>query len=387
MADPETGPRETRLADLRAGEEAVLILARVVTAERREITRRSDGGRRPVLSGLLSDGTATVRFTWWDPPAEGIERGTVLRAAPVSVREYQGRVEVAFSWKTRVEPASEVELPRVNPESLPLRPVGTLRERDEGFRVEVRVLKVRPKSVAVGQDRRQIHEGLLADVSGPIAFTTWADFRLQPEEAVRISGAYVRSFRGRPQLVLDERSQVQRLDASGLPAAAALLPQTLRRLDELESSHGAEVALVRGVVVGLLPPSGLVYRCPECGRALQKGLCRVHGQVAGTPDLRTRLVLDDGTAGATVNLDRPQTEHLWGHSLADALERLRSTPDPGVLEEELFDAVFGRRFVVRGRASVDDFGLTIYPETIEGESVDLPAGIARVRARVEGGDR
>ncbi|MGI0156425.1 MAG: OB-fold nucleic acid binding domain-containing protein, partial [Thermoplasmata archaeon] len=69
------------MRDLRPTSPPVEVVARVVSVERREVTRRSDGSRRPLLSGLLHDGTGTVRFTWWDPPREGIERGTVLRAA------------------------------------------------------------------------------------------------------------------------------------------------------------------------------------------------------------------------------------------------------------------------------------------------------------------
>ena len=102
--EPTPSPPEIRLRDLRPTPSPVEIIARVVSLERREITRRSDGSRRPLLSGLLSDGTATVRFTWWDPPREGIERGTVLRAAGAEVREFRGRPELTFNWKTRVEP-------------------------------------------------------------------------------------------------------------------------------------------------------------------------------------------------------------------------------------------------------------------------------------------
>ncbi len=382
-----SGIRETRLSELRVGEESVLILARVVSAQRREITRRSDGGRRPVLSGLLSDGTATVRFTWWDPPAEGVERGTVLRAAPVTVREFQGRVEVSFSWKTRVEPASEVELPTVSPESLPSRTVSELKARDEGFRLEARVLRVSAKRVTVGQEQREIHEGILADATGSVAFTAWTDFRLTAGEAVRLTGAYVRAFRGRPQLTLDERTHVERLTKSALPSSESLSVSSPRRMDELEAAGGAELASFRGTVVGLLPPSGLIYRCPECRRTVTKGLCRVHGAVQATPDLRARLVVDDGTAGATVNLDRPETERLWGRSLAEVLERLRATPDPSVLEEELFDTVFGRRVAGAGRASVDDFGLSIYPESIAEVGEDLTARASELRRRRAGGTR
>ncbi len=88
---------EVRLKDLTPTVSPVELVARIVVFERREITRRSDGSRRPLVSGLLSDGTASVRFTWWDPPREGIERGTVLRAVGAEVREFRGRPEVSFT--------------------------------------------------------------------------------------------------------------------------------------------------------------------------------------------------------------------------------------------------------------------------------------------------
>jgi len=386
MASP-TPTREVRLNELRVGHDGVVIVARVVTASRREITRRSDGGRRPVLSGLLSDGSATVRFTWWDPPAADIDRGTVLRAGPVSVKEYNGRVELAFSWRTRVEPAAEAELPAIAADTLPLRPVAELRPPDEGFRLEVRVARVRPKSVTVGQERREIREGIVGDASGTLAFTAWTDFGLKEGEAIRVTGAYARAFRNRPQLVLDERATVERIPDASLPPVDVLLPAGPVTLARLEASRGAELASVEGIAIALLPPSGLVYRCPTCGRSVSSGLCRVHGTVAAAPDLRARVVLDDGSASATLNLDRAQTEALWGRTLGGALDRLRETPDPTLLEEELFTAVFGRRLAVSGRATVDDFGLTIYPESVRAVAPGAAERGAALRRSLAEGSR
>src|SRR5215469_16430835 len=137
-ADPSSGPelpRETRLKDLRVTDAPVAITARVVRAERREIQRRSDGDRRKILSGTLTDGTATVRFTWWDPPAEEIDPGLVIRAAPVQVREFQGKPELSFGWRTRVAPASEHELPRVDPRDVPLVRVAAVGGTEPPFRL------------------------------------------------------------------------------------------------------------------------------------------------------------------------------------------------------------------------------------------------------------
>lgn len=380
--EPFATPNETRLRDLRAGAAGVLILARVVAVERREITRRSDGGRRPLLSGLLSDGTATVRFTWWDPPRDGIERGTVLRAAGVEVREFRGRPELTFSWKTRVEPASAVELPKVTGEEFPLRQVRELAPPEEGFRLRARVLRVQPKTVTVGEDRRVVHEGLLADRTGSISFSSWSDFQLVAGEAIQVAGGYLRTFRGRQQLVLDDRSVVSRVEATDLPDPAELLRAGPKTIARVEDEGGGETVAVEGIVVGLLPPSGLVYRCPTCRRTVKSGICRVHGQVEGQPDLRARIVLDDGTGALTINAGRAETERLWGVTLAEARGRLREQPDPTILEEQILEALLGRRLRVRGQGTKDDFGVTVQPESIEAVEIDLDAAATELSARI-----
>ncbi len=378
-------PGEVRLKDLRAGDVPVHIVARVVSVERREYTRPADGRRRPFLAGLLSDGTASVRFTWWDPPLnEEIGRGTILRAQNVQVREYQGRPEVSFSFRTRVAPAGPADLPKVDSSDVPFRTISELRGRSEGFRLEARVVRVAPKTVTVGAEQRQVHEGILGDGTGLLAFSSWSDFHLTPNEAIRIAGAYVRTFRGRPQLVLDEASIVARIDPGRLPSIESLQPSEPQSLAKLEAAGGSEWAVVEGIVVALLPPSGLVYRCPTCQRPVAGGLCTEHGSVQGMADLRARLVLDDGRGTVTMNVGRPATESLWGVTLNEALERLRRSPDPSLLESSLAEEVVGLRLRARGRVFPDDFGLNLYPESVERVGVDVPARARELRARWEG---
>jgi ssDNA-binding replication factor A large subunit len=380
-----SAPVETRLRDLTATSSPVEFVARVVAFERREVTRKSDGSRRPLVSGLLSDGTATVRFTWWDPPREGIERGTVLHAVGAEVREFRGRPEVTFTWKTRIAPASPAELPRVDAEEIPFRTVADLRPGDEGFRIEVRVVRIAPKSVTVGTERRVVHDGVVADRTGTIALSSWSDFGLKVGESVRLAGTYVRAFRGRPSLVLDERSSVVRVEGGDLPEPAELLRAPPRSIAEVEDEGGGETVAVEGLVVGLLPPSGLVYRCPTCHRSVRSGICRIHGQVEGQADLRARIVLDDGTGALTVNANRADTERLWGVTLDEARARLRNQPDPSLLEEEMLESLLGRRLRVRGVGTKDDFGVTVNPESIDRVDIDLDAAAEELLARLGGG--
>lgn len=380
---PSSEPAEVRLKDLRVSDVPVQIVARIVSVERREYSRPADGRRRSFLTGLLSDGTASVRFTWWEPPNDEVDRGTIIRAQNVQVREYQGRPEVSFSFRTRVAPAGPADLPKVDSEEVPFRTISELQSRSEGFRLEARVLRVGPKAVTVGAEQRQVYEGILGDGTGLVAFSSWSDFHLAPNEAIRIAGAYVRTFRGRPQLVLDETSIVARIDPGRLPPIEALLPSAPRSLARLEAAGGSESAVVEGLVVALLPPSGLVYRCPTCRRPVSGGLCSQHGAVKGVADLRARLVLDDGTSTVTLNVDRPMTESLWGVTLDEALERLRRSPDPSLLESSLADEVVGRRLRARGRVFPDDFGLNLYPESVERVGVELDERAKELRNRWE----
>jgi replication factor A1 len=217
----------------------------------------------------------------------------------------------------------------------------------------------------VGEERRLLHEGILLDRSGTVSFTAWSDFGLVEGEPVRIVGGYVRAFRGRPQLVLDERCHVERWGGLGLPTTEEWTNANAAPIAAIEVARGADHAILEGVVVGVMPPSGVVYRCPTCRRSLSKGLCRLHGPVEGEADLRARIVLDDGTGAATINADRAATEQLWARTLADCLAQLRHQPDASALEGPRAESLFGRRLRVKGRAVADDFGLTVYPETIE----------------------
>jgi replication factor A1 len=382
--NPPEPPAEVRLRDLSPTGAPVEVIGRIVTLERRDVARRTDGARRSLLAGLLSDGTATVRFTWWDPPREGIERGEIVRAVGAEVREFRGRPELVFSWKTRIGPAGEAELPRIDPEELPLRSVRELRSPIEGFRLEARVVRTAPRSVSVGEDQRVLHEGLLADGTGAIAFTSWSDFGLGAGEAVRIVGAYVRVFRGRPQLVLDERATVVRIEGVGLPEPAQVLRAPPRLLGDLETESSAEAVAVEGMVVHVMPPSGLVFRCPTCRRLVSGGLCRVHGEVSGVADLRARLVLDDGTGTVVVATDRETTERLWNVTLEEVRRRLRVQPDPTLLEESLAEALVGRRLRARGSVVRDEWGLRLTPESIEATEVDLDTAAEELARRLPG---
>ena len=227
-------------------------------------------------------------------------------------------------------------------------------------------------------------EGLLADRSGSISFSAWSNFHLRPGEALEIVGAYLRTFRGATQIVLDERASIRRLERSDLPQPDEILRAPPLPMGRVEEGPAGGSVTVEGRVVGLLPPSGLVFRCPECRRTVQGGLCRVHGAVTGEADLRARIVLDDGTGAVTINAGRADTERLWGVTLEACRARLRDQPDPTLLEGDLLEALLGRRLLVRGSSSRDDFGVTISPDLIEPAELDLESTAEHLSTRLGG---
>ena len=67
------------------------------------------------------------------------------------------------------------------------------------------------------------------------------------------------------------------------------------KIEEIDSRDSMFDVAAAGNVVSVRPGSGIISRCPECGRVVQKASCRVHGKVEGIRDMRIKAVLDDGT--------------------------------------------------------------------------------------------
>lgn len=363
----ESGPglsvpeiREVRLRELQEGRGSMRFLGRVVTAERREYSRKEDGAKRPMVSGLLTDGTATVRFTWWEPPADDLERGDVLRITQPQVRTWQGRSEVSFGRRTRVELVSELDLPRLEDHEFLPRTLAQLKAGEEGFRVVVRVLDAGSRTLTVGESERVVRSGWMADGTARVAFTAWTDLGIETGSVLEVFGAYVRTYQGANELVLDERSRVVPLPRDRLPGVTGPEEEPAVPLASLEEKGGGSFQVVEGVVVEVRAPSGLVACCPICDRALTQGRCRRDGAVRAEMDLRARVVLDDGTGTVTVQLLRAQVESLVGMTRTQALELARERLDPSVVLDEVRRRLLLRRLRCLGRAVPGEWGLTMF---------------------------
>jgi replication factor A1 len=136
-----------------------------------------------------------------------------------------------------------------------------------------------------------------------------------------------------------------------------------------------DVELV-GNVIAVRDGSGLIQRCPECGRVIQKGQCRTHGEVDAEDDLRTKAILDDGTGTVTAVLDADLTAQVYGGDLADAKDHAREEMDQSVVAGTIAGRIVGHEYRVRGSLSVDEYGANLDATAFE-RSEDDPAERAR----------
>jgi len=138
-------------------------------------------------------------------------------------------------------------------------------------------------------------------------------------------------------------------------------------IHELVEKHGALDVLVQGTVIDIRPGSGFVMRCPECNRVLMNEECSIHGKVEGKPDMRLKLVVDDGTGAVSSVVNREISEKILGISMDDA-KKLKEDE----LQEEIEKKLFAKKVSLRGNALGDDFGTSIIASNVDFVEVNVP---------------
>lgn len=96
------------------------------------------------------------------------------------------------------------------PELTLVQDIAELREGMKGV-----ILRARVITFHTGQRRSQdgeYHFGMLGDSKGTIGFTAWSDFDISPGMAILIKNAFVRSFKGKLELSMNEQTSISILD-------------------------------------------------------------------------------------------------------------------------------------------------------------------------------
>ncbi|AIY91023.1 replication protein A [Geoglobus acetivorans] len=173
--------------------------------------------------------------------------------------------------------------------------------------------------------------GLIGDETGIVKFVVWAKAS-QPEveegKSYIFRNVVTDSFQGRMQINVTRTSRIEEIDED-----IQLPPR------EIE---------VVGSMVAIQQNSGLVKRCNECGRVLNKGVCHQHGKVEGYDDLRIKAVIDDGENVYEIILNEENIKELTGIGLDEALKIAHETLDRNAVLAELKNMLLGRYFRVKG---------------------------------------
>lgn len=362
---PDSDP--VKLIDLQPGVQYVNLLVRVVHVDQREIQVR--GQPRTIWSGILGDDTATRPFTSWSSFDHA--KGDVLLIKGAYTKEFNGEVQVNFGDRVEIKEAEADALPEYDA-SAHERKIGDLQPGIGRCVVTGRVLDVEHRNVLARGEEKTITTGTLADESGQIPFTAWADLDLEKDQVVKVDAGYIKSYRGVPQFNFDDAAEITKLEGDVLPEAEELDDTEPVSLGEIVARGGGTNVTVHATLIEVRPGSGLVFRDPETNRVIPTGNVQ-DPETAGKPDMRIKAVFDDGTGAVNAIVMRAETEQLYGHPVAKALEVAKDAMSWDVIEEELRAKVTGRPFEVTGNALQDDFGISLLVNRIKPLSVDVQA--------------
>lgn len=356
----------------------VNLLCRVVFVTEKTIKR--DGQDTPIISGILGDESGTVPFTVWEKGELSLSKGDVVRIEHAYITEYRDEPQVNVGYRGKVAKADKSELPEFKGTGAS-RPVKACKIRDLGeatgnLSVVARILTVETREVTVSGEKKEVMSGIMADETGKVSFTCWGTAKFKEGEIVKVNSGYLRKWRGMPQLNFDSANVEKSKEK--MPDSETLEKPSVVSVDYLSRVGGMVDASINGVILDVRDGSGLVFRCPECNRALQKNVCRVHGEQEGIPDLRIKAIVDDGTGALNVIMNRDLTERLLGKSLDKCLKEATKAMDHGIIKDQLFSKLAAKPIRVTGNVTSDEFGLMMIATGTDDLKVDTQAEARRI---------
>jgi replication factor A1 len=370
---------------LRPNETSVDLLCKLIAVNHKEVD--VGGEKKPIVYGILGDQTASVPFTAWEVADWQFQKGDVIRVHNAYTKEWRGQPQINFGERTRIKLEGKDALPKFQPTPLsnPMEyKVKDLKGGLSNVSLKVRVLSIESRIVNVGGEEKTVFSGIMADKTGKIQFSVWHDFGLKDDDVVKVKGGYTKTWCGIPQFNFDERAEVEVLSTDEMPSLKELAEKRIYRIGELMGRGGAIDAAVEGVIIDIKNGSGLISRCPECNRVLQKGICRIHGEVEGKADLRIKAVLDDGTGALTAVMGKDITEKLLGKDVEECRKLAKEAMDQSVIRDELKNLLMATPIRITGNATMDDFGIMLISKDAQLLSLDVQKEARAMLEELEG---
>jgi len=379
-------PSVKKHSELGVGERNVEVTARILDINTKVVGIK--GQERTIFMGTMVDETGARSFSAWED--FGLNKGDVVKIINAYVRMWQGMPEINFGARSKVEKLDPSTLEPLLSKDLE-RPVllAELKEGEPAVHTLIRIIESHQQEINTKNGPRTIVTGIAVDSSAKLPFTSWVPSpELRTGNTVEVKNAYVRSWQGIPNINIGEFTSISHsktvIDDNDIARVMDPIPI---RLDKITGRDGAFDVSIKGNIISVKPGSGLITRCPECNRVIQKNICRVHGSVEGRNDMRIKSILDDGTGALTVVLDAYLTRKVTGYSIEKAREVAAANMNPSAVEEKIRKKLMGLSMRLRGNMTKGEYGITLVASEAEFTEIDHAATAAELVKEIEGAIR
>ena len=370
-----------KINEMTGEEKTVDLRARVVFVEEKQVNAR--GVPKTIFSGILGDETGTASFTVWDVGKFELVKGETYDFKNAYTKKWNDKIQINFGERS-VADVSEtpIEVPErtISYSSEPVK-ISELYEGIGNVTVTGKILSVEPKTINSKGEEKTVFSGYIADDTGKVQFTAWNDHALNPEETICVKNAYVRGWRGIPQLNFGDQCEISRVDAMFDEIQSGIVKRSIA--DIVRTGGGLDV-MVSGSIVDIRTGSGLIKRCPECNRSIIGDECTAHGKVDAVQDLRMKIVIDDGTGALTAVVNRELTEKLTGITLDEAVAIAKERGDQDSVMRAMDDKVLVMNVAASGNVVSDEYGPMMIVASIDPLSVDVVKEAEELMTKVEG---
>jgi len=376
---------EKLLAQIGPGENNIQFKAKIVSVFKKEITTK-EGVQKVLYEGEMGDSTMRMRYSYWSNQCdfEGGEVVEVLNAYSKSwndkitlninegsIRKIQDtdleNLDLGIIKNTMNQGGEEIDLVNLKPGM-------------SNISVKLRIIDVETRNIKVKGEPKVIFGGTVGDKTGTCRFTSWEDHNIIAGKTYKIENAYVKEFNG-PDLQFGEYTKLTEIEDDDIPSLQEYEDGVQYTLAQLDERNGASDAVIEGHVFTIREGSGLIFRDKETNRLVRNGDDRKNAD----PDLRIKMIFDDGSGSCTAYLNCELTEKVLGRNLDSCLDFVKDNFGPEALLEEIEDALLLKPLKLRGFARSDEYGLSFFAKSCEPSTeLDIPSVARQFLAALEG---
>lgn len=378
-----------KVKDLSASLKNFEITGRILDLGEKALRPQEGGHEGPsrLYTGVLADETGSVMFSSWRELPGSV--GDVINVRNAYTRLWQNRIRLSIGEQSLVSKVSDSSLPPLSELSeSPAKKLIDIGAADFSVRTVACVLQLSHREVLVRGKQSKVISGVLADETGRLPFSAWVELPgIDIGSIIRIEGAQIRMFRGMPSINILSSTKVSSVGSEEAESLAFTFESAAKdpapfKIEEIDSRDSMFDIAAAGNVVSVRPGSGIISRCPECSRVVQKSNCRAHGKVEGVRDMRIKAILDDGTGAMSVMFPRELAESIYGKTLEEAEQLMFSDISKDAVYEDLRRFLTGRYLAVRGNSSKGEYGISFVAESAWVPEDDLAVRVVELLHRL-----